>query len=146
MDTSPGAPAAFPTLELKTEYFKPISHSSSVFLFAEGGSTLGYEQTGIPQYYLGATNGLLAYGQNELRGNQFFLFRGGYLHRIFTLPSFLGGGIYGTALYEVGKMYNDPGVSKLPNDGAAGFIARTPLGPFVPWRKCRRHRTCHVVL
>ena len=26
-------------------------------------------------------------------------------------------------------MYNDPGVSKLPNDGAAGFIARTPLGP-----------------
>ena len=129
VDTSPGAPAAFPTLELKTEYFKRVSHTSSVFLIAEGGSTLGYEQTGIPQYYLGATNGLLAYGQNELRGNQFFLFRGGYLHRIFTLPSFLGGGIYGTALYEVGKMYNDPGVSKLPNDGAAGFIARTPLGP-----------------
>jgi hypothetical protein len=62
---------------------------------------------------------LFAYGQNELRGNQFFLFRGGYLHRVFTLPSFFGGGIYGVALYEVGKMYNDPGVRKLPIDGAA---------------------------
>ena len=32
------------------------------------------------------------------------------------------------ALYEIGKMYNDPGVSRLPNDGAAGFIARTLSG------------------
>lgn len=63
-----------------------------------------------------------------MRGNQFFLFRGGYLHNLFTLPSFLEGGIYEVALYEVGKMYNDPGVSKLPDDGAAGLIARTPLG------------------
>ena len=129
VDTSPGAPAAFPTLDLKTEYFKRISHPSSAFIVTKGGSTLGYEQTGIPQYFLGGTAGLLAYGENELRGNQFFLFRAGYLHRVFTLPSFLGGGIYGIAMYEIGKMYSDPSVSKLPNDGAAGFIARTPLGP-----------------
>lgn len=32
-------------------------------------------------------------------------------------------------LYEVGKMFNTPGVSKLPTDGAAGVIARTALGP-----------------
>jgi NTE family protein len=32
-------------------------------------------------------------------------------------------------MYEVGKMFNAPGVSKLPNDGAAGFIVRTALGP-----------------
>jgi NTE family protein len=129
VDTSPGAPAAFPTLELRTEVFKPISPPASVFLFAQGGSTLGYNQTGIPQYFLGGTAGLFAYGPNEVRGDQYYFFRAGYLHNLFTLPPFLGGGFYAVTFYEVGKMFNAPGVSRLPTDGAAGVIARTALGP-----------------
>ena len=129
VDTSPGATEAFPSLELTTELFKPVSRPGSVFLVARGGSTLGYEQTGIPQYFLGSTSGLLAYGQNEVRGNQFFLGRAGYLHSLATLPPFLGGGLYFVTMYEIGKMYNAPGVSKLPTDGAAGLIAQTALGP-----------------
>jgi NTE family protein len=129
VDTSPGAPTAFPTLDLKTKFFKTISPPASVFLFAQGGSTVGYDRTGIPQYLLGGTGGLVAYGQNEVRGNQYFLFRAGYLHNLINLPPFLGGGVYGVALYEIGKMYNAPGVSRLPNDGAAGVIVRTALGP-----------------
>jgi len=129
VDTSPGAPEAFPNLELRAEYFKAISRPSSVFLVAQGGSTLGYERTGLPQFLLGGTTGLFAYGQNELRGNQFYLFRAGYLHRLATLPPFLGEGIYAVTMYEVGKVYNAPDVSKLPNDGVAGMIMRTALGP-----------------
>jgi len=129
VDTSPGAPAAFPSLELKTAVFKTISRPASVFLYAQGGSTLGYERTGIPQYFLGGTVGLFAYGQNEVRGDQYYLFRMGYLHNLFTLPPFLGEGVYAVTLYEVGKMYNAPNVSKLPNDGTAGVIARTAIGP-----------------
>jgi NTE family protein len=129
VDTSPGAPTAFPTLELRAEAFKTISRPASVFLIAQGGSTLGYNHTGIPQYFLGGTAGLLAYGQNEVRGDQYYLFRAGYLHNLFTLPPFLGGGIYAVTLYEVGKMYNAPGVSKLPTDAAAGVMMRTLLGP-----------------
>jgi NTE family protein len=129
VDTSPGAPAAFPTLELRTEVFKPISPAASVFLFAQGGSTLGYNQTGIPQYFLGGTAGLFAYGPNEVRGDQYYLFRAGYLHNLFTLPPFLGGGLYAVTFYEVGKMFDAPGVSRLPTDVAAGVIARTALGP-----------------
>ncbi len=129
VDTSPGAPAAFPTLELKTEYFKTISKPASVFLIAQGGSTFGYNRTGLPQYFLGGTAGLFAYGLNEVRGDQYFLFRAGYLHNLFTLPPFLGGGLYGITFYELGKMYNAPGVSRLPNDGTAGVISRTAIGP-----------------
>jgi len=129
MDTSPGATEAFPSLELTTEFFKAISRPGSVFLVAHGGSTLGYEQTGLPQYFLGSTEGLLAYGPNEVRGNQFYLFRAGYLHRLLTLPPIIGGGLYAVTMYEVGKMYNAPGVSKLPTDGAAGMIVQTALGP-----------------
>ena len=129
VDTSPGTTEAFPSLELTTELFKAISRPGSIFLVARGGSTLGYERTGIPQYFLGSTSGLLAYGQNEVRGNQFYLFRAGYLHNLLTLPPFLGGGLYAVTMYEVGKMYNAPGVSKLPTDGAAGMIMQTVLGP-----------------
>jgi NTE family protein len=75
--------------------------------------------------------GLRAYGVNEVRGNQYYLFRAGYLHRLFTLPPFLGSGIYAISMYEVGKMFNAPGVSKLPNDVAAGILARTALGPLL---------------
>jgi NTE family protein len=129
VDTSPGATTAFPTLDLRTEFFKPISPPASVFVFAQGGSTLGYDHTGIPQYLLGGTAGLLAYGPNEVRGNQYYLFRAGYLHNLLTLPPFLGEGVYAVTFYEVGKMFNAPGVSRLPTDGAAGVIARTALGP-----------------
>ncbi len=129
VDKSPGAPDAFPNLELRTEFFKTVSKPASVFLFAQGGSTIGYDRTGIPQYFLGGTGGLLAYGQNEVRGDQYYLFRAGYLHRLLTLPPFLGTGVYAVALYEIGKMFNAPDVSKLPNDGAAGVIVRTAIGP-----------------
>ncbi len=129
VDTSPGAPTAFPSLELKTQFFKTVSKPASVFLLAQGGSTVGYDRTGIPQYFLGGTGGLLAYGKNEVRGDQYYLFRAGYLHRLLTLPTFVGGGLYAVTLYEVGKMFNAPGVSRLPTDGAAGVIVRTALGP-----------------
>ena len=129
MDTSPGAPSAFPTLDLRSEFFKTVSSPASVFLDAQGGSTLGYDRTGLPQYLLGGTAGLFAYGSNEVRGDQYFLFRMGYLHRLLSLPPFLGTGLYATTFYEIGKMYNAPGVSRLPNDGAAGVIARTAFGP-----------------
>ncbi len=129
VDKSPGAPNAFPTLDLTSSVFKIVSQSASIFLRAQGGSTLGYDRTGLPQYFLGGTAGLFAYGQNEVRGDQFFLFRAGYLHKLLLLPTFLGEGVYATAFYEIGKMYHAPGVSRLPNDGTAGVIAQTAFGP-----------------
>ena len=82
----------------------------------------------LPILFRRSTAGLFAYGQNEVRGNQYYLFQAGYLHRLFTLPAFLGE-LYGVVMYEVGKMYNAPTVSRLPTDGVAGMIMRTPLGP-----------------
>jgi NTE family protein len=128
-DKSPGAPEAFPNLEMNTEFFRPVSARGSLFLVARGGTTMGFEQTGIPQYFLGGVPGLLAYGTNEVRGDQYFLFRSGYMHRLLNLPTFFGNGFYGVATYEVGKMYNAPGISDLPMDGALGVIARTRFGP-----------------
>jgi NTE family protein len=83
----------------------------------------------LPQFFLGAPLQLSAYGLNELRGNQFYLLQGGYLHDLFTLPPFLGKRIYAIGSYELGKMYGATNASKLPNDFAAGVLAETSLGP-----------------
>jgi NTE family protein len=130
-DTYPGALESFPSLTLLTQYFQPVSERGSLYLVAEGGSTFGKNQTGVPQFFLGGVGRLSAYGLNELEGNQYFLARSGYLHKIFTLPPFVGRQVYLSGYAEVGKMYGDPlpNVPRLSVDGAAGLLAETALGP-----------------
>ena len=129
-DTSPGATSAFPVLHARMEFFQPVSQAASFFLSSEGGSTLGSRNTGVPQFFLGGAARLSAYGVNELFGNQYYLFRGGYLHEIASLPPFVGKKVYAIGAYEVGKMYGATNESEFPNDFAAGVLAETALGPF----------------
>jgi NTE family protein len=129
-DSSPGATSAFPVLDSKMDFFLPVSRSASLFLSSEGGSTFGSRDTGVPQFFLGGASRLSAYGVNELFGNQYYLFRGGYLHEIVSLPPFVGKKVYAIGSYEAGKMYGAANESKFPNDFAAGVLAETALGPF----------------
>jgi NTE family protein len=129
-DTSPGATSAFPVLDTKVDFFQPVSRVASFFLSSEGGSTFGSRDTGLPQFFLGGASRLSAYGVNELFGNQYYLFRGGYLHEIVSLPPFVGKKVYAVGSYEAGKMYGAVNESKFPNDFAAGVLAETALGPF----------------
>jgi NTE family protein len=129
-DSSPGAASDFPVLDTRVEFFQPVSPAASFFLTAAGGSTFGYSNTGLPQFFLGGASGLNAYGVNELFGNQYYLFRGGYLHSIVSLPPFVGKKVYAIGTYEAGKMYGAVNESRFPNDFAAGVLAETALGPF----------------
>jgi NTE family protein len=129
-DASPGASGAFPVLDTKLDFFQPVSRVASFFLSSEGGSTFGSRNTGVPQFFLGGPSRLSAYGVNELFGNQYYLFRGGYLHEIVSLPPFVGKKVYAIGSYEAGKMYGAVNESKFPNDFAAGILAETALGPF----------------
>ena len=70
-----------------------------------------------------------AYGVNELPGNQYYLFRAGYLHDLFTLPPFVGKKVFAMGTYEFAKMYGSAGESKFPNDVSGGLLAETALGP-----------------
>lgn len=131
-DTSPGAPEGFPTMEAQIQYFKPITRPASLFFAAQGGTTFGTRDTGpVPQFFLGGPLRLSAYGTNELYGNQYYLFRVGYLHDLFTLPPFLGKKIYAIGSYEAGKMYEFPQQTAFPNDVAVGVLAETAFGPLV---------------
>jgi NTE family protein len=131
-DTSPGAPEGFPTMEGQVQFFQPITIPSSIFVTAQGGTTFGTRDTGpVPQFFLGGPLRLGAYGTNELYGNQYYLFRIGYLHDLFTLPPFLGKKIYAIGTYEFAKMYGFPLESGFPNDINAGVLAETAFGPLV---------------
>ncbi len=128
-DASPGAAENFPALDMRLSYYQPVSKPGSIFFNAEGASTFGFSHTGIPQYFLGGPGRLSAYGTNELFGNQYYVFRTGYLHDLFTLPPFVGKKIYATASFEFGKMYGFANQSAFPSDVAAGVVAQTALGP-----------------
>src|SRR5467141_1061682 len=129
-DQSPGANGGFPSMDLKLGYFQPIARPASFFLESEGGTTFGNKATGVPQFFLGGPVRLSAYGQNEFRGNQYYLFRAGFLRDLLTLPPFLGKKVYAVGAYEIGKMYGVTTGTEFPNDVAAGFLAETALGPF----------------
>jgi NTE family protein len=128
-DTSPGASNSFPSLQSNLEYFQPISKMGSVFAFGQGGSTFGFRDTGIPQFFLGGPLTLSAYGLNEVQGNQYYLFRAGYLHDLWNLPPLAGKRVFAIGSYEFAKMYGSPNESKFPNDFAAGVLAETVIGP-----------------
>jgi NTE family protein len=129
-DASPGATSAFPVMDAHAEYFQPVSRVASIFLSSEGGTTFDSRNTGLPQFFLGGPSRLSSYGVNELFGNQFYLFRGGYMHEIASLPPFVGKKVYAIGSYEAAKMYGAVNESKFPNDFAAGVLAETALGPF----------------
>ncbi len=131
-DTSPGALQGFPTMEGQVQFFQPITTPASIFVTAQGGTTFGTRDTGpIPQFFLGGPLRLGAYGTNELFGNQYYLFRLGYLHDLFTLPPFLGKKIYAIGSYEFAKMYGFQAQSGFPNDINVGVLAETAFGPLV---------------
>jgi len=117
-------------MDLKLGFFQPITKPASLFVESEGGTTFGATSTGVPQFFLGGPSRLSAYGQNEFHGNQYYLFRAGFLHDLLTLPPFLGKKVYAVGSYEIGKMYGVTAGSNLPDDVAAGFLAETAVGPF----------------
>lgn len=129
VDANLGARSGFPLSETIFQVFQPISKPASIYLEAAGGTTFGHNQTGLPAFSLGGPSRLAAYGINEFLTNQYFYFRAGYLHRLAQLPPFLGNAIYISGRYEIGKAYNLPNVTGLPNDVAVGLVVETVLGP-----------------
>jgi NTE family protein len=130
-DAYPGASNTLPAMGAYLQRFHPVWRKGSIFGAAEGGTSFGFSNIGTPLYFLGGPTRLSAYGTNELYGNQYYLFRAGYLHDLITLPPCLGKKVYLVGDYEFGKMYGvSTPESGFPNDVAAGILAETALGPF----------------
>lgn len=132
-NTSPIAKNQYPVLEVRSQNFFRLNEPSSVFLNASGGTTFNYE-TGLPQFSLGGSQRLVAYGTNELLINKYLLFQAGYLRELVHLPPLLGSGVYLLGLYEAAQVYGPPHTmvnkaSGFPTDGAVGLVVNTIFGP-----------------
>ncbi len=134
LDANPGAKTGFPSAEMTFEAFQPISGPASLYVIAAGGSTFGYERTGLPQFLLGGPARLAAYGIGEFLTDQYVYGRIGYLHRLREMSAFLGRGMYFDGHFELAKPYalpNVPGVPGVPGDVAVGVIMETIFGPIL---------------
>jgi len=131
-DSNPGAKAGFPVAESRMTLFHPISESGSLFFSGFGGTTFTYHHTGFPPFSLGGGQDLAAYGRNEFLTNQYFLFKVGYIHRLWSLPPLLGDRIYAIGTYEAGKVYDlQPNTSSVPTDVSGALVINSIFGPVV---------------
>lgn len=129
-DSNTGTKKPFPVTELHTRFLFPLNTKSSAYLTAAGGSTLGFENTGIPPFSLGGGVQLSAFGENELITNQYYLFQTGYIRTLAKLPPFLGDTISLLTTYEAGKTFFLPNEPSVPMDGVVGIVIKTAVGPF----------------
>jgi NTE family protein len=119
----------FASSEITLRAFKPVSDPATVFLTGSGGTDFNHRQQGLPSFNLGSPLRLAAYGRNEILTDQYFLFRAGYLHRLVDESPILARKIYAIGFYEAGKAYGVANESRVPMDGAAGFLLETAFGP-----------------
>ncbi|HEY3627166.1 MAG TPA: patatin-like phospholipase family protein [Terracidiphilus sp.] len=128
-DANPGATSGFALSELRMTKFVPIK-MSSIFFSGAGGTTYTYHKTGFPPFDLGGGPDLVAYGKNEFLSNQYFLFKGGYIHPLWEMPPIIGKKIYAVAAVEGGKLYDlRPGQSTIPGDISVSLVMNTLFGP-----------------
>jgi NTE family protein len=131
LDANPGAKNGFPSAEMTFQAFQPVSGRASLYIIGAGGSTFGYERTGLPQFSLGGPGRLAAYGISEFLTNQYIYGRIGYLRRLREMPAFLGKGMYLDGHFEVAKPHGLVAAPGVPGDVAAGVIMDTILGPIL---------------
>jgi NTE family protein len=129
-DSNTGTNKPFPVTELLTHFIYPMTTKSSAYVALSGGTTLGYEDTGIPPFSLGGARQLSAFGENELITNQYYLLQTGYIRRLAKLPPFLGDSISLITTYEAGKTFFLPNEPSVPMDGVVGIVVKTAIGPF----------------
>jgi NTE family protein len=130
-DANPGAKTGFPVLQTDMTLFKPVSAAGSLFVSGAGGTTFTYHQTGFPPFSLGGSQNLVAYGTNEFLTNQYFLFKTGYIRRLWRLPPLLGDKIYAVGTYEIAKVFDIPKTSSLPTDVSASLVVNSIFGPVI---------------
>ena len=89
--------------------------------------------TDLQGFPLGGPFNLGSYGKNELLGNQFWLFQGGYERRLLKFNPLIGEGLYVMGFMEGGKVYDNLNAADTllseAWDGSFAVVARTAIGP-----------------
>ena len=102
---------------------------SNILAFSFDADTYFRRNVAEPlRFTLGGPLHLSASSIDEYRGTDTGLLRAGYLHRLFSLPTQIGQGLYLTTGYEAGEVWSPELPAFLRQDGVLGVLAATPVG------------------
>jgi NTE family protein len=126
----PNGPGGYSQLNSQIEHFIPVMKKNIIFATGSGGTSFGATNLGLAGFALGGPLHLSAYNRGQLLGSDYFLAQTGFNYQLATLNPVIGGEVYASVFYEIGKVWNAaPGTPSLPNDVALGGIMKTALGP-----------------
>jgi len=125
----PDSPQSFTTGEVRTSWFKGVgARGDRVFIIGETGSSFG-EAPLVNDFSLGGPLRLGSFNNDQLRGDNYLLFGGGYLRGVGRMPDVLGGTIFLGAWIEGGSVFDDWENQDWKSDITGGAILETLLGP-----------------
>ncbi len=123
------SPQSFTSGEVRTSWFRRVRGGGDrVFVIGEAGSSFG-EDPLVNDFSLGGPLRLGSFNNDQLRGDNYLLFGGGYLRGVGRMPDVLGGSIFLGAWVEGGSAFNDWDNQDWKSDITGGAILETLLGP-----------------
>lgn len=131
--SAPDASADFPQFELRSSVFHPLSTRGSLFGALSGGTSFNREASVFQQFLLGGPFRFGAYDRDELRVNHYALATVGYLHRLYQMPSLVGGSVYAGGwvdhLGSSGGLTSIFDRQRQRTAASLGFVVDTKVGP-----------------
>ncbi|MGB8260602.1 MAG: patatin-like phospholipase family protein [Terracidiphilus sp.] len=120
-------------------------------IFGFGTEINSYLRANVAQPYrftLGGPLSLSASSFDEYRGTDTALAHAGLMHRIASLPTGVGQGLYVAIGYEAGEVWSPEARSFLRQDGITALVANTPVGLFTVGASAgdAGHRKVYVTL
>jgi NTE family protein len=123
------SPQNFTSGEVRTSWFRrSASRADRLFVIGEVGTSFG-DHPLVNDFALGGPLRLGAFNNDELRGDNYLLGVGGYLHGIGRLPDVLGGSIFLGGWLEGGSAFDNWDNKDWKSDATVGLILETLLGP-----------------
>jgi NTE family protein len=122
-------PNEFTSGEIRTSWFRRVrNRTDRIFAIGEGGTSFG-DHPLVNDFALGGPLRLGSFNNDQLRGDNYLLFGGGYLRGIGRMPDVLGANIFLGAWAEVGSAFDDWDTKDWKSDVTGGVILETLLGP-----------------
>lgn len=123
------SPQSFTSGEVRTSWFRRVRGGGDrLFIIGEAGSSFG-ESPLVNDFSLGGPLRLGSFNNDQLRGDNYLLFGGGYLRGFGRMPDVLGGSIFLGAWVEGGSVFDDWDDQDWKSDITGGAILETLLGP-----------------
>ena len=117
-----------PFLNLKARQSFRLANNDLLAISANADTYFRRDVADPLRFTLGGPLRLSASSEDEFRGTDTVLAQAIALHRIATLPTGLGQGVYLTTGYEAGSVWSPESHSFLRQDGVLGVLLNTPIG------------------